>query len=279
MSIQKKLGLREQAEQKLLQRLASLDQQPSEDIKSLIHELNVHQIELELQNEELRRIQQDLEAARDQYSDLYDFAPVGYITLSESRQIVAANLSFATMIGIGRSALINQSFTRFIIDDDQDLFYFCSRKLFEEGGTQQCELRLRHAGGPWFYAHLISDLVPSGLAKDMQARMIITDMTDFKEAEAALQKSEERFRKVFEEGPLGLYIADLDYHFTHVNAQLCRILNFTEAELVQKSLSDVVFPDDLENITQLCQMMLKGALPHFSVRKPGVNQTRRYLMG
>jgi len=79
----------------------------------VLHDLRVHQIELEMQNEELRRTQADLEASRARYFDLYDLAPVGYFTISERGLILEANLTAATLLGVARGALIKQPLTRF----------------------------------------------------------------------------------------------------------------------------------------------------------------------
>ena len=84
-----------------------------EEANSLIHELRVHQIELEMQNEELRRVQNDLEISRSRYADLYDFAPVGYLTLNKHGQIVDLNLTAARQLGIERGRLINKHFQYF----------------------------------------------------------------------------------------------------------------------------------------------------------------------
>src|SRR5215472_17713390 len=94
-----------------------------EDAGALVHELEVHQIELELQNEELRRAQSELEESRDQLDDLYDFAPVGYLTLREDTVILRAKLRAAALLGVERQALIGKHFTRFLARESQDAFY------------------------------------------------------------------------------------------------------------------------------------------------------------
>ena len=115
---------------------------------TLIHELRVHQIELKMQNEELRRIQGELEKTRDRYSHLYDFAPVGYFTVSEKGIIEEANLTIAAMLGVERSALIGKPFTHFILKEDQDIFYKHRQQLLETEEPQSCELRLGEKGRP-----------------------------------------------------------------------------------------------------------------------------------
>ena len=94
----------------------------TKDMAKMIHELRVHQIELKMQNEELRRIQEELEEARDRYSHLYDFAPVGYLTVNEKGIVEGANLTFAILMGMERSAVVGKPFGRFIQREDQDVY-------------------------------------------------------------------------------------------------------------------------------------------------------------
>ena len=110
--------LRRRAEKKLKETIRcskELSEMSPERMATLVHELEVHQIELKMQNDELRRIQGELENSRDKYSHLYDFAPVGYFTTSEKGIIEEINLTCADMIGIERSTLIGKPFSRFIL--------------------------------------------------------------------------------------------------------------------------------------------------------------------
>ncbi|OGV78231.1 MAG: hypothetical protein A3K19_04750 [Lentisphaerae bacterium RIFOXYB12_FULL_65_16] len=113
-----------------------------EAAQRLVHDLHVHQVELETQNEELRRAQAELEASRARYFDLYDLAPVGYITVSETGLILEANLTAANLLGVARGALVKQPLTRFIVKEDQDLQYLHCKQLFAGGTPQACELRM-----------------------------------------------------------------------------------------------------------------------------------------
>lgn len=132
------------------------------EIRKTIHELRVHQIELEMQNEELRAAQIEIDAARARYFDLYDLAPVGYCTLSEKGLILEANLTAATELGVSRTALVGQPFSRFINKDDQDNYYIHRKKTFSAGDAgnkgepMECELRLVKSDGSFFWAHLTS---------------------------------------------------------------------------------------------------------------------------
>ncbi len=122
------------------------DQATAGETQRLVHELQVHQIELEMQNEELRRTQVELEASRARYFDLYDLAPVGYCTLNEKGLIHEGNLTAAAMLGVARNALVNQPLSRFILYEDQDIYYTFRKQLFEIGTPKTCELRMLRAG-------------------------------------------------------------------------------------------------------------------------------------
>jgi PAS domain-containing protein len=107
-----------------------------EETRQMLHELRVHQIELEMQNEELRRTQEKLDAARARYFDLYDLAPVGYFTLSEQGLILETNLTASAMLGLARGSLVKQQLSRFILPEDQDIYYRRRKLLFETGAPQ-----------------------------------------------------------------------------------------------------------------------------------------------
>ena len=119
--------LRQQAEARLLTTSAlateNIDNLSLDAVRRMLHELRVHQIELEMQNEELRVSQLALDTARARYFELYDLAPVGYCTVSEQGLMTQANLTMASLLGMSRGALVKQPVTRFIHRDDEDTYY------------------------------------------------------------------------------------------------------------------------------------------------------------
>ncbi len=128
---------------KALPRTAASNDTKDTDVWKLVHELQIHQVELEMQNEELHRAQTELEASRGRLSDLYDFAPVGYLTLDKKGKILEANLTAARQLNEERSALIQESFYGHINEADRDTLYLHLDKVFRDRTRQSCEINLR----------------------------------------------------------------------------------------------------------------------------------------
>ncbi len=187
-------SLRQQAEAMLRRQPEAVGDLPSEHIQDLIHELQVHQVELEMQNEELRRTQREMELARDSYLDLYDFAPVGYVTLNETSLVQEANLTAAMMLGVPRAYLVGQPFGRFVHSEDQDTYYLHRRQLFATQEPQVCEMRIVSPDGSQFWSRTEAKLA---LDNEGQAvcRATISDISERKQAEEELQHLYEQTRQ------------------------------------------------------------------------------------
>src|SRR5215470_16422131 len=174
--------LRRQAEERLRREAPAPTVATSVEARRIAHELRVHKIELEIQNEELRDAQSELEATRDRYADLFDFAPVGYLTLNEGGVIETANLTVAGLLEVERGRLIGQPLSHFVHSADQDTYYLHRKRLFDAGEPQRCELRLAKASGDFFDARLDAALASSDGAAPV-CRVVITDITERKRAE------------------------------------------------------------------------------------------------
>jgi len=145
------ISLRARAENRLSGRMSGAESFASHDLRKLLHELSVHQVELEMQNEELRRVQDELAQSGAKYLDLYELAPVGYFTLSEDGQILEANLTAANLLGVGKGRLLGQPFHRFLDPESQDEFFLHRRNVCSSGKRQACELMLlKKDGDPFF---------------------------------------------------------------------------------------------------------------------------------
>ena len=153
--------LRRLAEKKAKENETNIQEMLSpEEVSQLLHELRVHQIELEMQNDELRRVQEVNEALRVRYFDLYNLAPVGYFILSEQGMILEANLTAATLFDVDRVALVKKQITNFICPEDQNIYYLHCKSLFEFGETKACELHMMKKDGTKFWVHLDTTYCP-----------------------------------------------------------------------------------------------------------------------
>jgi PAS domain S-box-containing protein len=177
----------ERAEETLQRQTGNLQELSDKDVQSLVHELQLHQIELEMQNEELRRAQNELEESRNRYSDLYDFAPIGYFTFDKNGLILEVNLTGANKLGVERSFLIKKLFSPYIVPDSKNVFYSHLMQVFKtEGVRQTCELKLVDKNRNQFYAQLESQAVKDSEGNFSRCRTAISDITERKRIEEAI---------------------------------------------------------------------------------------------
>ncbi len=161
---------------------------PGELSDALLHELRVHQIELEMQNEELRRAQIDLEVSRARYFDLYDLAPVGYCTLDAAGVVLEVNLTASRMFGVDKDQLVGQPLSDFIHRDSQDCFYRNRRLLQDTPTPRSFELLFQRRAGASFWAWAEIH-VARGAQGEALCRVAFTDITMLKQPGAAARRS------------------------------------------------------------------------------------------
>jgi PAS domain S-box-containing protein len=219
---------REQAEARLRHGayvLADIDSLSKDQARTLLHELQVHQIELEMQNEELRDAQVALDVERARYFDLYDLAPVGYCTVGEEGLINEANLCLAGLLGTTRSELIKQRWARFVSAQDADLYHLHRKKLLETGEPQSCELRMTRSDGGQFWGLWAATLSP-GAHGGTELRAVLSDITARKDAEQGLRETNEQYHHLFTSIGEGFCVVEMifdehekavDYRFVELN--------------------------------------------------------------
>jgi PAS domain S-box-containing protein len=218
-------ALRRRSEEILQGQPANLADLSAAAIQALIHNLQVHQIELELQNEELRAAQLEIQAARDRYADLYNFAPVGYFTLDVSGVIGEANMTGASLLGVDRSALMGVPLTRFVVKEDQERYAVYRVQLGQSEGSQTTEVRLVRPGGAEFYALLEGLAVYDGQGKFKQTRLTLSEISERKRAE-------EQFRLVVEASPQAIILVGQDGKIRLVNTQAEMLFGYAREELI-----------------------------------------------
>jgi PAS domain S-box-containing protein len=182
-------ALRQRAEARFNDHAASQGDTVAEPLPQAVqkplHELQVHQIELELQNDELRQSHLDQENARARYFDLYDLAPVGYVTVGANGSILEANLTAATLLGVNRGALVTRPLHAFIAREDQDGFYLLCKQMRETGSPQSGEVRMNRVGGAQLWVHLMATATTD--ADGVCAlRMALSDISALKSIEHQL---------------------------------------------------------------------------------------------
>ncbi|MCX5723220.1 MAG: PAS domain S-box protein [Nitrospirae bacterium] len=160
---------------------------PGQALQQVVHKSQVQQLVLELQNEELRRVQAELEAARDRYVGLYDFSPAGHLTLDSQGLIEEANLRAGALLGLDRDQLVLQPLAPFIAAEDEDLFQRHCRAVVQTGLRQSCEVRLREGAGGVRWVHLESLAVHEQPGRITRWRTALLDISDRKLAELELE--------------------------------------------------------------------------------------------
>ncbi len=237
------------------------------ETQRLIHELLTHQIELEIQNEELRNIQVSLEEARSRYADLYDFAPVGYFTLDREGVILDANLTGALMLEVERSKLFKSPFTRFVSKDHQDTFYVHRTRVFKTGERQTCEIELKRKEGAVFFAALESVVsegktirtVVSDISKRRKAEEEIKSLNarltrnlseiearneEFRRTQLELEAMRTEFSNLFNFAPVGYFTFDESGNISAANVTGAMQLGKERALLLGQPFKDSVVSED-----------------------------------
>lgn len=232
-------SLRERAE-KLLH--ASPSEIPPQDLAELLHELQIHHVELEIQNEEFRKTQEKLEESRNRYHELYDFAPVGYITLSTDSVILESNLAADDMFGMVRSRLPGKLFQGFVFPDDLYVFHAHRKGLLDERQTDACELRLTKKGQV-FFCRMESACVRDRNGNSVGIRSALVDVTKAREAQEEMRKANERFASLAENAQDIISRRDRDLRCTYINPAVEAHLGIPREAFLGKTLEQTVKGD------------------------------------
>jgi diguanylate cyclase (GGDEF)-like protein/PAS domain S-box-containing protein len=220
---------------------------PGTNPADTVHELLVHQIELEMQNEELRRLQSSLDAERARYFDLFDLAPVGYVTLNTADIILEANLTAANMVGRPREQLVNQPFSRLIHPSDQDVFYLMGKKLREDRTRQTCELRLRKTDETFLWARLEATM-PAGDTPESPYRLTISDVTETFLARETLACREQEYRLLAENASDVVFRCSPAGIIEWITPSVTARVGWTPEHLIGSRFADLVHPDDSDRL-------------------------------
>ena len=257
--------LRQRAEAAVRTSRTDIARMSPEEKQQLVHELQVHQIELEMQNEELRRAQAELAQSRDRFNHLYDFAPVGYVTLDPDRTVLEANLTLATMLGVERSKLVGGKFSRFVAREAQDTLYLHQRAVLGDDTQKACDLSLRRPDRKTFAARMETISIRDRVSGACRYRSAVIDITERNRAEQALRESEARFRGTFDNAAVGIAHVAPDGRWLRVNDKLCHIVGYDRPQLLAKTFQDITHADDVGANLALLQRALDGEIQTYTL--------------
>ncbi len=219
-----------------------------------LHELRVHQIELEMQNDELQRTQTELTAARARYFDLYDLAPVGYCVLGETGLILQANLTASTLLGVARGALLKQPISRFIFSEDQDIFYRLRREISTSGGVQTAELRMTRGDADPLWVQLTANTATDENGAPLQ-RITLSDITGRKKSEMMLGQ----FKAIIDGNGDAIISMTLAGVIESWNAGAERLFGYMATEAIGNTMQIVIAADRWNEEAMILKRLSGGA--------------------
>ncbi len=284
---EKRKLLREQAEKLLASQSAGTSPEAHAELERVIHDLSVHQIELELQNEELLRAQQQMQATRDSYARLYNQAPVGYLSLDSNGIILQTNQTFAEMLGLAAREVVGKTLADFLLPEDRAVFLGRFRAFFNNPKGKSIDVRLaraaKHAKGGLF-ARLTGRLetdgrLPASSEPQTYLLVIVSDISAQRLMEDALRQSEELFRLAFENANIGMCLVDLNGRFMKVNQQMCRIFGYNADEFEQMEVNNITHPNHQYMIHELLEQAASGAREHFTYERQYLHKAGHVLWG
>jgi PAS domain S-box-containing protein len=242
-------ALRRKAVQKLKKQTGLLRELSSKDMHHVIAELGTHQIELEMQNEELRKTQMELDASHRKYADLYDFAPVGYFTFDRRGIIREANQTGAGQLGLSKSELMKKPFSFFLADAaSRTTFADHCAAVLRTGAGAACELILKRKNGITIFVRLQSIVVENDGGVPKYVRSVVSDVTSLKEMEQRLHDSEERYRLMAETSSDVIFQLDAEGSIIYVSPAVNRY-GYKPEEIVGSPFTDYVDPRDQAKAT------------------------------
>lgn len=211
-SVDRNVKIKQLTKEKLDKQSSSKKKLSFQIAKKNLNELKVHKIELEMQNDELRKTQLELIESNEKYIDLYNSAPVAFFSLSNKGIIKEANLTAVNLLGVEKSLLINQPLSRFIGNDDQEIYSLHFKNLIETRMKQQLDVRIKGKDRPLFYASLIAvPVVQTG--RTFIIRVTISDINERLLTEEKSARNDNLFRLLVEHSPASIAMFDREMNY------------------------------------------------------------------
>ena len=224
----------------------------------LAHELQVHQVELEMQNDELRRAKEQIaKAANDKYAELYDFSPSGYFTLSKEGKIIEMNLCGSQMLGIDRSLLKNKKFGFFVSDESSPVFKLFLGKVFASKTKEVCEVSLSDNENAPIFVHL------TAVVNQNSEHCLVTmvDITRREMAERALLESEKRLRDITLSMADWIWEVDKNGVYTYCSEKSFDFLGHSHEEIIGKTPFSFMQPEEAERVAGIFSEIMASRAP------------------
>jgi PAS domain S-box-containing protein len=249
------------------------------DPSRLIHELQVHRFELEVQNEELQATSLELEESRDRYFEIYDLAPVGYLNLDLEGRILEANHAAVAIAGIDRQHLIGRTVPSLMSAPDADRFYLHCREALGRRAPVHCDVALRAGGGGQTPVHMSSKVLRDAAGKPEGFLCVLFDLSDLRRTEQQLlvqewrvRESEARLREIAEHVEDALVLREADGTFSYVSPAYQRIWARPPQEILDDSVvwMDAVHPEDRARLARAEARLAGGAAfeETYRIRRP-----------
>jgi PAS domain S-box-containing protein len=248
--------LRQRALERMKRGRRDVSELQAEEAEELVQDLEIHQVELEIQNEDLRNALVELAEARDMYRDLYEFAPVGYLTVDGKRVIRQANLPAASLLGVERGRLIGTRLEKYAIQDGPDRIYLAMQQAAHSGSRHSCEVEFRRPDGSRFFGWVeVSQEDGAG-----GFRVVIGDLTGKKEAEKERDEILALLDAIFESAPIGLGFWDRDLRYVRLNRALAEINGLPVEEHLGRRIEEIL-PELSPDLVEVWEKVLRTGQP------------------
>ncbi|MEJ2052718.1 MAG: PAS domain S-box protein [Calditrichaceae bacterium] len=254
--------LRKKVENSMIRYTQDIKGLSKDEIQKLINDLEVHRAELEIQNEELIDAQDELEILRDKYFDLYESAPVGYISINNRGIVTEANLEAARLMGNERRFIIKSPLTRFIIPEHRNRFTSHFNDLLENGSAKTCEIGLLKPDGSVWHVQMdcIADMNEANKVDHL--RIVIIDIHQRRLLEHQLIQSEQKYRHLVETAPSGIYEIDFDkMGFMNINEAVLRITGYSRDDMMSMNPLDILTPESKKLFLERLEIIKSGRQP------------------
>ncbi|MFN0075317.1 MAG: PAS domain-containing protein [Prosthecobacter sp.] len=228
--------LRRRAERRLREQSAKAERLETQaNGLRILQELQIHQIELEMQNEELKQAKAALDAGLEKYTDLYDFAPVGYFTLTSNGTIHQVNLTGSSLVGMDRSQLVGRRFGLLLATEQRPAFNAFLTRVFVDETKQSQDYELLREGQPSMFVNIEAKRMLNGV----ECHAVVVDITERKQVEDILRRNEALFAALFSQAPIGVYVVDDQMRLIQVNPKALPVFKNVH-KLIGRDYAEVI---------------------------------------